>query len=186
MVYVGHSKFRWWPMERVLRAIEPVRDRVGRIGLVGHGWDAPPPWAASMQIEDLYYSDPAYLGKMGVEFIAPVPFKEVIPWMSRAIFNPVIYRPLFSHLRLVTCRTFETPASGTIPLFALAEQYVADLYGESAVELVLPKDRPEQKISDIVRRPDEYADVVVSIRRHLASKHSYHARFQELLTLVQS
>ena len=32
MLYVGHSKFRWAPMERVLRAIEPIRDRVGRIG----------------------------------------------------------------------------------------------------------------------------------------------------------
>src|SRR5262249_12385314 len=30
MVYVGHSKFRWRPMSRVLRAIEPIRDQVGR------------------------------------------------------------------------------------------------------------------------------------------------------------
>ncbi len=30
MVYVGHSKFRWHPMQAVLRAIEPVREQVGR------------------------------------------------------------------------------------------------------------------------------------------------------------
>src|SRR5262249_24499203 len=37
MIYVGHSKFRWCPMSRVLRGIEPVRSRLGRIGLVGYG-----------------------------------------------------------------------------------------------------------------------------------------------------
>src|SRR5947199_8815515 len=44
MVYVGHSKFRWRAMARMLTATEPIRHRLGRIGLVGHGWDAQPPW----------------------------------------------------------------------------------------------------------------------------------------------
>ncbi len=186
MLYVGHSKFRWWPMQQVLRAIEPVRDRVGRIGLVGHGWNALPPWAVPMQIEDLYFTDQAYLRKMGVEFIPPIPFEQVIAWMSRAVFNPVIYRPLFSHLQLVTCRTFETPAASTIPLFGLDEEYIVEIYGEQAVELVLPEEHPEEKISDIVRRPGEYADIVMSTRRHLAERHSYMARLQQLMEIVQS
>ena len=75
MVYVGHSKFRWRPMERVLRAIEPIRERVGRIALVGHGWDALPPWASWMEIEDYFYTDQDYLRKMGVEFVPPVPVR---------------------------------------------------------------------------------------------------------------
>jgi len=29
--------------------------------------------------------------------------------MSKGVFMPVIYRPLFDHLQMVTCRTFETP-----------------------------------------------------------------------------
>jgi hypothetical protein len=186
MVYVGHSKFRWRPMERVLRAIEPVRGRVGRIGIVGHGWDAIPPWAGPMQIEDVYYTDQAYLRRMGVEFIPPVPFEKVIPWMSKAVFNPVIYRPLFNHLRLVTCRTFETPAANTIPLFGLDEEYVAEIYGEEASELVLPRDDPDQRIADVMRRPDEYAEVVSRIRRHLAERHSYRARLQQLVEFVQN
>src|SRR5262249_43881547 len=48
LLYVGHSKYRWRPMQRVLRAVEPVRGRVGRIGLVGHGWSGAPPWAERM------------------------------------------------------------------------------------------------------------------------------------------
>jgi hypothetical protein len=186
MLYVGHSKFRWRPMEQVLRAIEPVRNQVARIGLVGHGWDALPPWAVPMQIEDLYFTDQAYLRKMGVEFIPPIPFEQVIAWMSKAIFNPVIYRPLFSHLQLVTCRTFETPAASTMPLFVLDEEYVLEIYGERAAELLLPEDHPEEKIAEIVHRPEDYADIVMSIRRHLTETHSYEARLQQLIEIVQS
>ncbi len=186
MVYVGHSKFRWGPMYRVLRAAEPIRDRVGRIALVGHGWDALPPWAVPMKIEDYFYTDQAYLRKLGVEFVAPIPFDQVLNWMSKGVFSPVIYRPLFSHLRLVTCRTFETPAANTLPLFGLEADYVREIYGERAVELVLPQARPEEKIRDMMSRPDYYAEVVRGIRRYLAEKHSYEARLRELVDIVQS
>jgi hypothetical protein len=185
MVYVGHSKFRWRPMHRVLRAIEPVRDKVGRMALVGHGWDALPPWAAPMNIEDHFYTDQTYLRRMNVEFVPPVPFQQVIPWMSKGVFSPVIYRPLFSHLRLVTCRTFETPAANTIPLFGLEEAYVKEIYGERAASLVLPEERPEAMVLDLVRRPEQYADVVRDVRRDFAEKHSYAARLRELIAIVQ-
>jgi Glycosyl transferases group 1 len=186
MVYVGHGKFRWRPMQAVLRAIEPVRDQVGRTALVGHGWDAPPDWAMPMGIEDLYYVDQAYLRRMGVEFIPPVSFEQVIFWMSRAVINPVIYRPLFRRLGLVTCRTFETPAANTIPLLSLDQAYVREIYGEDAVELVLPQDHPEKKISDMMCRPESYAEVVLSIRRRLAAQHSYSTRMQQLVELARS
>jgi hypothetical protein len=186
MAYVGHSKFRWAPMYRVLQALEPIRTHVGRIALVGHGWDALPPWAAPMKIEDYYYTDPAYLRKLDVEIIQPIPVAEVIPWMGRAVFNPVIYRPLFEHLRLVTCRTFETPAAGTIPVFGLDAEYVREIYGDVAVELVLPDHQPTDKILDIFERPEHYAAVVAEVRRHLAEKHSYAARLRDLIGIVTS
>src|SRR5262245_5719719 len=75
LIYVGHSKFRWVPLHRVLRAIEPIREHIGRIGLVGYGWASPPPWAVPMRLEEAYYSDPAYLAKLGAEVIDPVPFE---------------------------------------------------------------------------------------------------------------
>ena len=184
MVYVGHSKFRWGPMERVLRAIEPHRERVGRLAVVGHGWDALPPWAKPMDIEDNFYTDKDYLRKMGVEFVPPVPSEEVIGWMGKGTFSPVIYRPLFSHLRLVTCRTFETPAAGTLPLFGLDAEYVREIYGERALELILPVDRPEEKVRDMVSRPDHYAEIVHGIRRRLTERHSYEVRLRELLRIV--
>jgi hypothetical protein len=158
MFYVGHNWFRWRPMRQLLKAVEPVREQVGRIGIVGHGWASSPPWA-----------DPT-----------------IIDSMSRGIFHPVIYRPLFNHLQLVTCRTFETFAANTIPLFGLDEAYVHEIYGEPAVELVLPVEKPHEKILDMLRRPEYYAGIVMGIRRHLAETHSYTVRLRELIAIVES
>jgi hypothetical protein len=186
MVYVGHSKFRWGPMERVLRAIEPVREEVGRIALVGHGWDALPPWAVPMQMENAFYTDKAYLQEMDIEIIPPVRFEQVIPWMSRAVFNPVLYRPLFSHLQMTTPRLFETLTASAIPLFDIALEHVHEVYGECAGELVLPPVHPEQKILDIMRRREHYADIVEGGRQHLAANHSHVQRFRELIEIIES
>jgi hypothetical protein len=184
MVYVGHSKFRWQPMYRVLQSVEPILNQVGRIALVGHGWDELPPWAEFMQMEDAYYTDVSYLQKLDVKIIPPISSEEVITWMSKGLFSPVIYRPLFRHLQFVTCRTFETPAASTIPLFGLDPNYVREIYGQEAIELVLPDEQPEQKVLDMLYRPNFYANIVRGIREHLAIKHSYAARLRELLQLV--
>src|SRR5260370_27356557 len=97
-------------MEGVLRAIEPARAEVGRIGVVGHGWEATPPWATRMQIEGVDYTDTAYLRRLGLEVLPAVPFQDVIAWLSKAVFHPVLARPSFVHMRLLTPRLFASPA----------------------------------------------------------------------------
>jgi hypothetical protein len=185
MLYVGNNWFRWRAAHAVLQAIEPIRTEVGRIGIVGHGWDSPAPWTSPTLIEDAYYSDPAYLRKLDVEVLPPIRFDQVVPSMGKGVFTPVIYRPLFDHLRLVTCRTFETPAANTIPLLAQDEAFVEEIYGEQAVELVLPSKGAEEKILDLVRRPEYYKSTVRNIRRHLAENHSYSSRLHELVEIVK-
>ena len=172
MVYVGNNWFRWRSLERVLKTIEKIRDRVGPLALVGNGWGEPAPWANAALPEDAYRTDPVLLEQLGVETVPPVRFDRVIEWMGQGVFSPVIYRPLFDHLRLVTCRTFETPAANTIPLFCQDAAYIEEIYGEEAVELVLPEQEPEAKILDMVRRPERYASIIWDIRRHLSEKHS--------------
>jgi hypothetical protein len=186
MIYVGHCKFRWGRMHQVLQAIEPVRGQVGRIALVGVGWDALPPWATLMKVEDNYFSNAAYLRKLGVEVLPPVPFEHVISWMSKGFFNPVISRPTFDHLRLVTPRLFETLAASTIPLFGLDKALVQEIYGEQGLELLLPDTNPHEKILDIVGRPEHYQHVIMGIRQHLTEKHSHAVRLQELIEIVES
>jgi hypothetical protein len=186
LFYVGNNWFRWRAIQRVLKAVEPVRARVGRIGMVGHGWDSPPPWANSTIGKDAYYSDPEWLDKLSIEVSPPVHFMEVIAHMSRGVIHPVVYRPLFNHLQLVTCRTFETFAANTIPLFGVDEAYVQEFYGERAVELALPALRPEEKVLDMLRRPNYYAEIVRDIRQHLAEKHCYVVRLRELIDIVHN
>jgi hypothetical protein len=186
MLYVGHSKFRWGPLHPVLHAIEPVRARLGRLALVGHGWDAPPKWADKLKLQEAYYSDPAYLRRLGVEILPAVPFGQVIDSMSQAVFNPILSRRLFNHLRLVTPRLFETSAASTIPLFALEREHVLEIYGEAALELVLGEHEPQEQILDIVSRPDHYQDLVREIRGHLREQHSHAARLRELIEIVES
>ena len=186
MIYVGHSKFRWRPMYRVLHSLEPIRDHVGRIALVGFGWDSLPWWATPMQLEDCYFSDPGYLEKLAVEVLPPVHFEDVIKWMSKGLFNPVISRPTFDRLGLVTPRVFETPAANTTPLFGLNRPTVKAIYGDAGLELLLTDENAQEKILDIVTSPEYYTDVVMEIRRHLTDNHSHSVRLQELIKVIES
>ncbi|HKB00793.1 MAG TPA: glycosyltransferase [Gemmataceae bacterium] len=186
VLYVGHSKFRWRPMHRVLQAVEPVRERLGRVGLVGHGWGAPPPWAGEMGIEDYYRTDAVYLNRLGVELMPAVRFTEVIERMGRARVNPVLLRPTFERLRIVTPRMFETPASGTLPLFAFDREHVREIYGEAGLEFWLPDEGGPEKVLDLVHRPDRYRKPLMEVRRHLATRHSHAARLRELIEIVES
>jgi hypothetical protein len=185
MIYVGHSKFRWRPMHAVLRAIQPVRRQLGRVALLGHGWDALPPWAVPMRLEDAYYSDAAYLRQLDVEVLPPIPFETVIDWMGKAMFNPVITRPTFSALRLVTPRFFETPAADTILVFGLEPDHVAEIYGPDAGELTLRDDGGEMFV-DMMCRPEHYGGLVRGIRQHLAAHHSQIVRLRELIEIIES
>jgi glycosyltransferase involved in cell wall biosynthesis len=185
MIYVGHTKFRWHGMSRVLRALEPVRDRVGRVALVGEGWDRPPVWTEWLAIKEDYRVDLDYLKKLRVEAMPAVPYPQVTATMSRAVFNPVVYRPLFELLGMVTCRTFETPAAGTIPLFLLDSGYVRKIYGNAAAELVLGGDRPHEKILDVLARPRHYAGIVQGIREDFGRRHSPEARLRDLIEIIE-
>lgn len=186
LAYVGHSRFRWHGMSRVLRALAPVRDRVGRIALFGYGWAEPPEWAAAMGIEDIYQIDADYLRRVRVEAMPPVPFSQVIATMSRGVFNPVVYRPLFERLGMVTCRTFETVAAGTIPLFLLDAEYVRAIFGEAALELMLAGENSQDKILDVLNRPGHYGEIVRDIRHAFALRHSPAVRLKRLIEIIES
>jgi hypothetical protein len=185
MIYVGNNWFRWKVLHRLLRAIEPIRQELGRAALVGQDWAAMPSWVQSPLREQAYFIDPDYLRRLDIELCEPITVDRVSPTMSTAMFNPVLIRPLFHHLSLVTCRTFETPAASTIPLFAQDAEYVRAIYGDRAVDLVLREgDAASEQILDVLRRPEAYAQIVRDIRQHLAEQHSYARRLQELVRIV--
>jgi Glycosyl transferases group 1 len=185
MIYVGNNWFRWKAMYRVLRAIAPIREKIGRAAIVGQDWAQMPWWVSSPLREQAYFTDPEYLRHLDIELQQPINVDQVIPTMGTAVFNPVLLRPVFDHFGLVTCRTFETPAANTIPLFAQDAEYVKAVYGERAMDLVLRDGQAAtEQILNVLRRPEAYAEIVRDIRRHLAEKHSYAARLQELVRIV--
>jgi len=137
-----------------------------------------------MHLEDAYYSDVEYLRSLDVETLDPVPFEAVIDWMSKATFNPVISRPTFAAMQLVTPRFFETPAADTVPIFGLDAAYVAEIYGAACEELVLHDDR--DMFVNMMRRPERYRSLVRAIRQHLTAHHSQVVRLKELIDIVES
>ena len=184
IVYVGGNWFRWKALKRVLEAVQPIRTAVGEMMIAGDGWQEMPVWLDQPLRDDAYFTDPDYLRDLGIELQPPVAIGEVVSTMSLGVLNPVLVRPIFNHLRIVTPRLFETAAANTIPLFNLDAEYVAEIFGPDAAELVLGDDGSEQ-IADILRRPSHYAEIVRELRRHLAERHSFTVRLQELVNICE-
>jgi hypothetical protein len=178
MVYVGNNWQRWSQMRSLLKAIEPIKQSVGPICLTGWAWDYRPDWAAELGVEGID-TDAAMLQQMGVELNGNVSFDQVVAFVSRARFCPVIHRPLFNHLGIVTNRTFETFCSDTIPLLMLPNQMIESIYGPAARLLAVGEDVAGH-IQDILRRPEAYWDAILKTRAYLADHHSFQRRFQEL------
>jgi hypothetical protein len=61
----------------------------------------------------------------------------------------------------------------------LPEDFVAEIYGAAARKLV-PSQGVASFVSDALRKPEPYWDAVLKTRTHLAAKHSYATRLEEL------
>jgi hypothetical protein len=184
LLYVGNNWQRWSQMRSLLEAIEPVQDKIGPICLTGWAWDYRPDWAAELGIDGIT-TDPEMLRRMNVELRGNISFDQVIRCVSEARFSPVIHRPLFNHLGLVTNRTFETFCSDTVPLLLLPPKMIASIYGPAACVLALG-DNPADHVEDILRRPEVYWNAILKTRAHLATHHSFEQRFQELSAILKS
>lgn len=183
VTYVGNNWQRWTQVRRFLEAIEPIQDQVGPICLSGWAWDYRPDWAAELDIQGID-TDPALIQRMGVETQWGVSFDGVIPFAGQGRFCPIFHRPLFNELGLVTNRTFETFCADTIPLLMLPDSLVEAIYGPAAQPLA-PGDDVAGRVQDILRRPEVYWDAVLKTRAHLAERHSFQRRFQELARILE-
>jgi hypothetical protein len=184
LAYVGNNWQRWTQMKRFLEAIEPLKDRLGPIAFRGWAWDERPQWAAEHGFGGLDL-DPALLQRLGVGVGSPISFDEVVEFQGKARFCPVIHRPLFNELGLVTNRTFETFSSDTLPILLFPESIVESVLGKDALPLAAGND-VRGKVEDMLRRPDIYWDAVLKTRAHLAAHHSYEQRFKELQAIIEN
>jgi len=185
LFYVGNNWQRWSQMRSLLKAIEPIKSSIGPICLTGWAWDYRPDWAAELGIQGID-TDPALLHELGVEVKGNISFDQVIPAVSDARFCPVIQRPLFNHLGMVTNRTFETFCSDTVPLLMLPDQLIESVYGPAAHMLAVGPTEEEiaGHIKDVQRRPEVYWEAILETRAYLAEHHSFQRRFQELSAIL--
>jgi hypothetical protein len=184
IMYLGHNWWRWREVsERLLPALEQVRDRFGDICFVGLWWDAPPAWAAQIGQQDAFCVDPDRLRALRVRTVPAVPYRDVVATMSTARINIMTQRPLFRRLRLLTSKYFEVFQADTIPLVMLDPEHAAEVYGPAGRELALHNDIAD-KLADVLARPAAYRTCVTAVRRHLATHHSYERRVQDLVAAL--
>ena len=183
LVYVGSNWQRWDQLRRLFEHLVPVRQSLGRILLAGWAWDRRPEWAVQADLKGVDV-DPAFLTSQHVETQGPVNSDAVVPLLGKARLSPVLHRPLFRHLGLVTNRTFETFCADTIPMLLLPADFVAAIYGPAAAALV-PGEDVAAFVADVLRRPEYYWEAALATRAHLARRHSFAQRFQELQSILE-
>jgi hypothetical protein len=182
-IYVGNNWQRWGQVKRFFEHYGAIRAEVGRGCLIGWDWRERPGWAVDAGVMGID-TDPAMLARAGVEVHDAVRFDEVVGLLGKARFAPILHRPLFQHLRLVTNRTFETFCADTLPVLMLPRDQVAAIYGPAALALV-PEDDVGAHLRDALNQPEKHWDAVLQTRAHLALHHSFTGRFEQLETLLE-
>jgi len=183
LAFVGNNFQKWTQLRPVLEALERI-DGTHPISLVGRDWASRPKWAVSRGIAGIDV-DSALLQRLSADIQRAVPFHEVLTSMSAGLISPVIHRPLFTHLGLVTTRTFETFCADAIPLLLLPETFVEALYGPAALPLTARGDLTAV-LEEMLRRPAHYWEAVLATRAYLTEHHSYERRWRELLAIAES
>jgi len=137
---------------RAIEAVQPVKDQLNTMQLRGWGWDCRPDWAVQHEFAGVDV-DPTLLRGLGVEIGETLPFSEVIEFQGRAKFCPIIHRPLYNELGLVTNRTFETFCSDTIPILMLPPSTVLEIHGPDALSLTPGSEGLVARLHDMIDRP---------------------------------
>jgi hypothetical protein len=184
LTYLGHNWQRWTQLRALLTGVEPLSADLGPIAFAGSDWDKRPEWATELGIQGVDV-DPELLARARVEAKPPVPFQEMIQFMSDGKLSPIVHRPLFNELGFVTNRTFATFCADTIPLLMLPEDLTASIYGASAGPLRLGSDITGD-VARILRNPTPYWQAVLDTRRYLAAHHTFQHRFLELQRILDA
>lgn len=186
VLLVGHNWWRWREVSTVLLpAVERMRARLNGVCFMGLWWDAPPPWAGALGLREAFQTDPNRLRTLRVEVRPPVPFSQVIRTMSTGRVNVMTQRPLFRRLRFLTSKFFEIFCADTVPLVLIDPDHAEAVYGPAGREVAWDNGE-DDRLLEIITRPERYREIVAEIRAHLAARHSYQRRVEELVAALES
>jgi hypothetical protein len=178
VVYVGSNWQRWTQVSAFLRGYRKSAERIGQVCLAGWDWSERPRWAVDMGIAGVD-TDTELLADQRVEVRMGIRFDRVVPLLAQGRFAPVIHRPMFKELGLVTNRTFETFEADTVPILMLPRNFVEAIYGKAALRLVPGDDLADHLVS-LLDDPVGTWEAVLETRAHLARHHSIAGRLRQL------
>lgn len=182
VVYVGSNWQRWTQVRAFLEGYRKAADSIGQVCLAGWDWSERPGWAVEMGIAGVD-TDIELLADLRVEVRMGVRFDRVVPLLGQGRFAPVIHRPVFKELGLVTNRTFETFEADTVPVLMLPRDFVKTIYGAAALRLV-PGNDIAAHLEGLLADPVGTWEAVLDTRAHLARHHSIKKRFDDLERLA--
>ena len=114
-----------------------------------------------------------------------MPYTQVISTMSEGCVNIMTQRPLLRRFRFLTSKYFEIFCADTIPLVMLDPDHAESVYGPAGRWLAL-RDEIADKLLDTIHQREKYQEIVEKVRRHLAARHSYQKRVEELVAALQA
>jgi hypothetical protein len=182
LIYIGSNWQRWTQVRAFLESYAPHREKIGPACLMGWDWSERPLWAIDKGLAGID-TDPAFLADIGATVWNGARFDELLPFLCMARFAPIIHRPLFNHLGLVTNRSFETFYGDTLPVLMLPREFVEAVYGPAALALT-PEGDVGSHLSDTLDRPERAWEALLETRAHLAKHHSYARRFEQLAAIA--
>ncbi len=184
VVYVGSNWQRWSQMKALLEGYRKSAERIGQFCLAGWDWAERPAWAREMGIAGVD-TDSELLADLRVEVRMGIRFDRVVPLLAQGRFAPVLHRPLFNELGLVTNRTFETFQADCVPVLLQPRDFVESIYGPAALRLVPGKNVGEH-LENLLDDPLGTWEAVHETRAHLAQHHSITGRISQLEELAST
>jgi hypothetical protein len=181
--YIGNNWQRWAQMRALVEAVEPMKADLGKMRVAGWDWEKTPQWIMDLGVPGITV-ERELLERVPVEAWGPLPYHDLIAYMSEHRFTPVVQRPLFNELGLVTNRVFETFMADTVPIVTLPEGLAVSVYGEG-VRPLLAGDDPARVVRDGLAHPEQAFEAVSKVRAHLAAEHSMKRRFEELTKILE-
>jgi hypothetical protein len=175
VLYLGNNWHRWYQMTEMIGYLDELRGLFPRIGITGNNWTSPDQYWPEAK-----YSDPAFFEEKDIEVSEQCPpIGEVVSFMSKARYAPILLRPILQKMQMITPRMFETFAAGVIPIITNNFHYCQKLYGPASYELQLGAN-PVAKLRDMVLRRHYYIDIVRNVCEKLTKEHSFSVRLQQL------
>ena len=126
-----------------------------------------------------------YLKKLRVETMPAVPYPQVTATMSRGVFNPVVYRPLFECSAWSPAGRSRRRRPAPSPCSSWIRTTCARSTATRPPSWCSGASSPHEKILDVLARPEHYAGIVQGIREEFGRRHSPEARLRELIGIIE-